>query len=188
MIAGIILLVLGLVMIGVGVSALKGVATPIKTFSEQQPGEYVSSEIILNSSSAVVVRSPGSAGGLIPAQDLGSVNSANVGSFALSSKSTAGGSATYINLTGDYYYVVFSSSQPSTSIVVAGDLGHTIVFGLLVLLGFIFVIAGLVMTLVGWRRGKRADSKKKASVSDSDYYANRQDGSQQPPPPPSASS
>jgi len=189
MIAGIIVLVLGIVMIGAGVSGLKGATTTIMTFSQQQPGEYVSSEIILNSSSAVVVRSPAIVGGLIPAQDLSSVNSANVGSYALSSTSTAGGSATYVSLTGNYYYVVFSSSQPSSDIVIAGNLRQTIVSGLLALLGFIFVIVGAILSLVGWRRQRRAGSKdKKASLSESDYYANRQGGSQQPPSPPSSSS
>jgi sorbitol-specific phosphotransferase system component IIC len=189
MVAGIIVLVLGLVMIGAGVSGLRGTTSTINTFSQQHPGEYVSSEIILNSSSAVVVRSPASVGGLIPAGNLSSVNSANIASYALSTKSTGGGSATYTSLTGDYYYVVFSSSPPSSSIIIAGNLRQTIVSGVLALLGFLFVIVGIILSLVGWRRGRRANSKnKKPSVSDSDYYANRQDGSQQPPPPPSSSS
>jgi hypothetical protein len=184
MIAGIVVLVIGLAMIGGGVVALRGTTTTIKTFTEQQPGEYVSSEIVLNSSSAVVVRSPASEGGLIPAQNLSSVDSANLASYALSPTTTAGGSATYVSLTGDYYYVAFSSSQPSSSIVIAGSLGRTIVSGLLVLLGFIFVIVGIVLSLVGWRRGRRADSKnKKAAISESDYYAKREGGPQQPPPP-----
>jgi hypothetical protein len=136
----------------------------------------------------VVVRSPASVGGLIPAQNLSSVNSANVGSYALSSTSTAGGSATYLSLTGDYYYVAFASSQPSSDIVIAGNLRQTIVSGLLVLLGFILAIVGVILSLVGWRRQRRAASKnKKASDSDSDYYANRQGGAQQPPPPSSSS-
>jgi uncharacterized membrane protein len=188
MIAGIIVLVLGIVMIGAGVSGLRSTTTTINTFSQQQPGEYVSGEIILNASSAVVVRSPASVGGLIPAQNLSSVNSANVGSYALSSTSTAGGSATYLSLTGDYYYVAFASSQPSSDIVIAGNLRQTIVSGLLVLLGFILAIVGVILSLVGWRRQRRAASKnKKASDSDSDYYANRQGGAQQPPPPSSSS-
>jgi len=182
LITGIIVLVLGLVMIGGGETGIKGTTTTIRTFSQQQPGEYVSSEIILNSSSVVVVSSPASSGGLILAQDLSSVNSTNVGSHALTPTSAAGGSATFVSLTGNYYYVVFSSSQPSSAIVIAGSLGQTIVSGLLVLLGFLFVIVGVILSLVGWRRGRRAGSKdKKESVSDSDYYANRKDGTQQPP-------
>ena len=189
MIAGIVVLVVGLVMVGGGANGLKGATTTIRTFSLQQPGEYVSSEIILNSSSVVAVSSPATVGGLIPAQDISSVTSTNVGTYALTSTSATGGAATYVNLTGNYYYVAFSSSQPSSAIVVAGGLGQTIVTGLLVLLGFIFVIVGATLSLVGWRRGRRAGSKnKKESVSDSDYYANRKDGAQQPPPsPPSPS-
>jgi hypothetical protein len=191
LIAGIIILVLGVVMIGGGVVGVRGTTTTIKTFSQQQTGEYVSGEIILNSSSVVVVRSPVSAGGLIPAQDLSAVNSANIGSYAVSARSTAGGSATYISLTGDYYYVVFSSSQPtSTSVTVAGSLGRTVISGLLVVLGFIVFLVGVILAIVGAIRGRRSSrrAKEQKSVSDADYYASRQGGAQQPPPPTSSPS
>lgn len=188
MIAGIIVLLLGIVMIGGGIASLRGTTTTIKTFTLQQPGEYVSTEIILNSSSAVVVRSPAATGGLITAQNLSSVNSANIGSYALSPTSTAAGSDTYVSLTGDYYYVAFSSSQPTSDVVIAGNLRQTIISGVLVLLGFIFAIVGAILSLVGWRRGRRSGSRSKAgSVSDSEYYAKRGDGSQQPTSPPASS-
>ncbi len=187
MIAGIIVLLLGIAMIGGGVASLRGTTTTIRTFSEPQSGEYVSTEIVLNSSSAVVVRSPASTGGLIPSQDLSSVNSGNIGTYALSPTSTAGGSDTYVSLTGDYYYVAFSSSQPSSDVVIAGNLRQTIISGLLVILGFVLAIVGAVLSLVGWRRGRRSGTKKSDSVSDSDYYAKRGDGTQPPTSPPAPS-
>lgn len=185
---GIIVLLLGIVMIGGGIATLRGTTTTIRTFSQQQTGEYVSSEIVLNSSSAVVVRSPASTGGLVAAQNLSSVNSADIGSYALTPTSTAGGSDTYVSLTGDYYYVAFTSSPPSSDVVIAGSLRQTIISGLLVILGFLFAIVGAILSLVGWRRGRRQGPKNdKGQVSDADYYANRQGSSGQPPAPPSSS-
>jgi hypothetical protein len=183
-IIGLIILVIGIAFVAGGIVSLKGTTSTTSTFTQTQAGEYVSSELVLNSSSTVVVRPSSSTGGLVPAQDLSSVNSANLATYALSVKSTAGGSATYVGVQGDYYYVIFTSSQPTTMIVIAGDLIKTIESGVLVLLGGLLFLVGLIVTIIGLIR-KSNKPKQPAGVTDADYYTKRQDGPSPPPSPPS---
>jgi hypothetical protein len=150
-IIGVVIFFLGIVLFAVGTFTVLGSTTIISTFSQPQAGHFVSTELIMNSTSTVVVSSPTSNGGLIPAQDLSSVNSSgSLSSYAVTPKSTAEGVNTYTDLTGDYYYVVFSASQPTSRIVISGGhLSSTIGAGLLVLGGIVFFIAGIIVAIVG---------------------------------------
>ena len=179
-IIGLIILVIGIALVAGGVVGLKGTTSTISTFTQSQTGEYVSSEVVLNSTAVVVVRPSSSTGGLVPAQALSDVSSTSLATYALSANSTKGGSATYTGLQGDYYYVIFTSNQPTTNIVIAGDLAKTIESGVLVLLGGILFLAGLIVTIVGAIR-KSNKPKQPPGVADADYYSKRQD---RPPPPP----
>ena len=74
---GVVLLIVGIAFLVSGVIGLRGSTNTVKVFNQPNPGEYVSSEILLNSSSTIIVRSPPSVGGLIPAQYINLVNSTN---------------------------------------------------------------------------------------------------------------
>jgi len=165
---GLIVLAVGIALAVVGGYTLRNASTTITSFTQPNNGEYVSAELILNDS-VVVVRSPPSVGGMIPAQDVSEVTSTNIGSYAVAYNSTAASSVTYLGLRGDFNYVVFSSGQPATKIVVTGTLLGTITSGLLVLIGIICVIAGAVVTIVG---AVRKNPAKKATSED-EYYAKR---------------
>jgi len=161
-IVGAIILVIGVGLIGAGaLEALRSV-TISTTFTQPHPGEYVSSEIVLNTTSAIVVASPASAGGIIPAKDLNLVNSTNLGSYVLPVNSTAAGSDTYAGLVGDYYYVVFASAQPTTTVVATPLNLSAIGFGLLVLLGILCAIVGIVVVIIGVVQKKRAPQGQQA--------------------------
>jgi len=179
-IIGPIILVIGIAFVAGGVVGLKGTTSTISTFTQPQTGEYVSSEVVLNSTADVVVRPSSSTGGLVPAQALSDVNSTSLATYALPASSTVGGSATYVGVQGDYYYIIFTSSQPATKIVIAGDLAKTVESGILVLLGGILFVAGLIVTIIGAIR-KSNKTKQPRGVTDADYYSKRQDS---PPPPP----
>ena len=179
-IIGLIILVIGIAFVAGGVAGLKGTTNTISTFTQPQTGEYVSSEVVLNSTAVVVVRPSSPTGGLVPAQTLSGVSSTSLATDALPASSTAGGSATYVGVQGDYYYVIFASSQPATKIVVTGDVAKTVESGILVLLGGILFLAGLIVTIIGAIR-KSDETKQPPGVTDADYYSKRQDS---PPPPP----
>lgn len=146
-----VVIIIGVVLIAVGaVGVLRGL-TIITTFSQPQSGEYVSTELMLNSTSGIAVTSAATNGGLIHAQDLNLVNSTNVHNYALPPHSDVAGTQTYTNLTGDYYYVAFASSQPSSKIVVTALHGGTLASSPLVLGGFLVIIIGIVVIVVGVR-------------------------------------
>lgn len=178
-IIGLIILVIGIAFVAGGVAGLKGTTSTISTFTQPQTGEYVSSEVVVNSTAVVVVRPPSSAGGLVPAQTLSDVNSTSLATYALPANSTVGGSATYGGVHGDYYYVIFTSSQPATKIVITGHLVKTAEYGILVLLGGVLFLAGLIVTIIGAIR-KSDKPKQSSGMTDADYYSKRQDS---PPPP-----
>jgi hypothetical protein len=151
-----IVLIIGVVLIAVGaVGVLRGL-TVITTFSEPQSGEYVSAELILNSTSGVAITSAAANGGLIPAKDLNLVNSTNIGQYALTPRSNVAGTATYTDLMGNYYYVAFVSSQPSSKIAATSLHGGTLGSSPLVLGGLVVVIIGVVVIVLGVRRKSRS--------------------------------
>ena len=152
---GVVILALGVALFVGGALGALGSITLSRTFTQPYPGEYVSAEIVLNSSSGLVVASPASTGGLIEAQYLGAVNSTNVGTFSVSPSSTAAGDQVYKALTGDFYYVAFSSTQPATTIVATPAKGSVASYGLLVLGGIVFAVAGVVVMIIGALQKKR---------------------------------
>ena len=165
---GLIVLIVGIGLATVGGYNLKNSSMTISIFTQPTAGEYVSAKLVLNNS-VVVVSSPASVGGMVPEQDVSDVNSSNIGSYAVPYNSTAASSETYIGLRGDFNYVVFSSVQPTTKIVVTGTLLGTITSGLLVLAGIVCAIAGIIVTIVG---AVRKNPAKKANPED-EYYAKR---------------
>jgi uncharacterized membrane protein len=171
-IAGIVVLVVGVVLIAAGAAGVLARTTIFNSFSQPSSGEFVSPEIILNTSSVVDVRSPATSGGLIPAADLANVTSSNLGSYAINHNSTTANTDTYTDLKGSYYYVAFSSTTPNTIVVAVPRAAGTARYGLVALAGIILLIAGIVLAVVGAL--SRGNKKKSGTVSESDYYANRQ--------------
>jgi len=146
---GLVILVIGVALFIGGAFGVLGSITISTTFSQPHSGEYVSPEIVLNVSSDLAVSSPAAVGGVIHAQDLSFVNSTNIDRYTVARNSTGVGTDIYKSLSGDFYYVAFSSTQPDTKIV-ATPLGSSVIgYGLLVLLGIVCGIAGVVVTIVG---------------------------------------
>jgi multisubunit Na+/H+ antiporter MnhG subunit len=148
-IIGVVVLIIGVVLIAVGaVGVLRGL-TVVNTFNEPQSGEYVSTELMINVTSDAAVTHAATNGGLISAQALNLVNSTNIGQYALPPHSNVAGTVTYTNLIGDYYYVAFASSQPSSKVVATPVHGGTMGSNSLALSGFLAVIVGIVVVVVG---------------------------------------
>ena len=144
-----VVLVIGIAILAVGAFEALSSLTISKSFTEPHPGEYVSAEIVLNTTSALVISSPAANGGVIPAQDLKLVNSTNFGSYVIPFNSSGAGSDTYTRLTGDYYYVVFASTPPGATIVATSLSSGIVRYGALALLGFLVVIVGVILVIVG---------------------------------------
>jgi hypothetical protein len=153
---GVILLAIGVALVLAGGFGALNSSNIIGNFSQPSTGEYVSNEIILNASSTVIVTSPATDGGMVPAQYINEINSSTVESFVVPYNSTTSGDTVYNSLIGDYYYVVFSSTQPSTQIVVTGGpLSEASVSALAVLSGFGLSIIGIVVAIIGAVQKKR---------------------------------
>ena len=158
---GVVLLIIGIAFLASGAIGLRGSTNTIKVFNQSNPGEYVSSEILLNSSSSIIVRSPPTAGGLVPAQDINLVNSTNLSSYAIYSSSSVAGTESYTSITGKYYYVIFSSTQPNTRLAItSGSLGTIAALGLLTLAGIVFIIIGIILAILGAFRKPMGQRKK----------------------------
>lgn len=146
---GLIILVVGVALFIGGAFGVLSSITIKTNFTQPSAGEYLSAEIKLNSTSGLAVASPAAEGGIIRAQDLSLVNSSNLDTYAIPYNSTGVGTDIYRSLTGNYYYVAFSSTRPSTTIVATPHMGTMVGYGLLVLLGIVCVIAGIVVAIVG---------------------------------------
>jgi hypothetical protein len=152
---GVAVLIIGVVVLAVGVVGVLRGLTIVTTFSEPHGGEYVSTELRLNSTSGVAITSAAASSALITAQDLNLVNSTNFGHYAIAPHSNVAGTVTYTNLMGDYYYVAFTSSQPSSRIVATPLNGGTLGSNPLVLSGLVVLIVGIIVVVVGARRKSR---------------------------------
>lgn len=156
---GLVVLVVGVILaVGGALSAL-GSITINTTFTQAYPGEYVSAEIVLNTTSNLVVSSPAPSGGIVEAQNLHLVNSTNISTYTVPYNASGAGSDVYRSLSGDYYYVAFTSAQPATRIVATPRGSSALAFASLVLLGVVLAIAGIVLAVVGvLRKGPPASA------------------------------
>ncbi len=124
---------------------------------------------MLNATSGIAITSAAANSGLIHAQDLNLVNSANIGQYALTPHSNVGGTLSYTDLTGNYYYVVFASSQPSSKIVATPMRGGTLASSPLVLGGFGVVIIGIAVIVIGVRRKSKPTRERREAEQRKDY-------------------
>ena len=152
---GVVILVVGIVLVVGGAAGELSSLTIRTSFTQPHPGEYVSAEIMLNTTSYLAVSSPAASGGIIPAQDLNLVDSTNINTYALPISTSGAGSDIYKSLSGNFYYVAFASAQPNTNNVATPQGPFVAAFGALVLLGIVLVIAGIVIAVVGRRQRQR---------------------------------
>ena len=158
---GVVLLIVGIALFASGVIGLRGSTNTIKVFNQSNPGEYVSSEILLNSSSSIIVRSPPTVGGLIPAQDINLVNSTSIPTYEPEFPTSVAGTEVYSSISGNYYYVIFSSTQPNTRLTIdSAPFATTAAFGLLTLAGIVFIIIGIILAILGAFRKPKNQPKK----------------------------
>jgi len=160
---GVVVLVVGVALLIGGTLGALGSITINTTFTQPNAGEYVSAEITLNETSGLVVSSPASVGGVVHAQDLSLVTSANIHTYAIPYNSTGAGSEIYTSLSGNYYYVAFSSTQPNTTIVATPLRGGIVGYGSLVLLGLVLIVAGIVVAIVGVFQKRRPPAQGQPS-------------------------
>ena len=66
----------------------------------------------------------------------------------------------YNSIQGNYYYVIFSSTQPNTRLAITGSLGTTAALGLLTLAGIVFIIIGIILAILGAFRKPKGQRKK----------------------------
>jgi hypothetical protein len=152
----VIVLIVGVGVLFVGATETAATLTIITTFNEQHPGEYASPEIDLTTSSVIEVQAPGAVSGVVHAQDLYSVNKTNLASYALKPNATVAGTQQFRGITGDFYYVDFSSAPPSvTHVVVTPFRSGVIRFVALVLAGLIGAVVGAIVAVMGLRRDTR---------------------------------
>jgi hypothetical protein len=146
---GVVVLVIGIALVVGGAIGALGSISIKTTFTQPHPGEYVSAEIVLNTTSNLAVASPAALGGIVSAQNLTLVNSANINAYAVPYSASAVGTEVYKSLSGDFYYVAFGSSQPDTKIVATPLGSRILLFGALALLGVALAIVGIIIAVVG---------------------------------------
>jgi len=146
---GVVILVIGVALIIGGAIGALGSISIKTTFTQPHPGEYVSAEIVLNTTSNLAVASPAATGGVVSAQNLTQVNSTNINTYAVPYNATAVGTEVYKSLSGDYYYVAFASAQPNTKIVATPQGSRVLLFAALLLLGVVLAIVGIIVAVVG---------------------------------------
>ena len=154
-IIGVVVIILGVVLIAVGAVGVLRWLTVVTTFSQPHSGEYVSTELMLNTTSGIAITSAAANGGLILAQNLNLVNSTNISQYALTPHSSVAGTVTYTDLMGNYYYVAFASSQPSSKIVATPLHGGTVASSPRGVAGFGAFIVGIIVAVLGWRMKRR---------------------------------
>ena len=158
---GVVLLIIGIAFIASGAIGLRGSTRTIKVFNQSNPGEYVSSEILLNASSSIIVRFPPTVGGLVPAQDITLVNSTNIITYKIEFPTLVAGTEVYSSISGNYYYVIFSSNQPNTRLTIdSAPFATTAAFGLLLLAGIGCIIIGIILAILGAFRKPKNQRKK----------------------------
>jgi uncharacterized membrane protein len=152
---GVVIIVIGfLLALGGRLGTLQSL-TINTAFTQPHPGEYVSVEIVLNSTSTLAVSSPASSGGIVQAADLNLVNSTNIDAYAIAYAAASAGTDVYTSLSGDYYYVAFASAQPEARIMVTPQTSPLLLaFAGLFLLGVVLIIAGIVVAVMGLDRKK----------------------------------
>lgn len=151
---GVVLIVVGVVLIGITFATGLSLPKSSRTVNQVYSGEWDSGEINITSTTSIAVATTATGTyGLIKATDLSTVNPTNLASLSLQPHSTVTVSSdhtlTYKNLSGQYYFVVFSSKSPTIVVeyVSHNSLGAT--GGKLLLPGGALILSGIIVGIVG---------------------------------------
>jgi hypothetical protein len=147
---GIILLVIGVVIAGIATVEASGRTETIGTSMKiGSIGVYYSDELTVSSNGSVFVTG-NTTTYLIPSQDLNTVNSTNVGSYAIHPTTPSGNSIIYDGLSGTYYLVAFGQHPPLITYAVLGsNLSQLVVYGLLIIVGAAIAVIGVILVIIG---------------------------------------
>ncbi|MCW6158157.1 MAG: hypothetical protein LVQ63_01575 [Thermoplasmatales archaeon] len=147
---GIILLVIGVVIAGIAGVEAGGRTEIVGTSLNISPsGVYYSNELTVGSNGSVFVTG-NTTTYLIPSQDLNTVNSTNVGNYAIQPTTPSGNSIIYDGLSGTYYLVAFGKHPPLiTYAILESNLSQLVVYGLLIIVGAAIAVIGLILAILG---------------------------------------
>lgn len=148
LIAGIIVLLIGIVIYGGAGYATAQETTTSNTWVAYNNGEYISAPLNFTGGYLLTYSYSGSHSGVVSSNNLTKVNSSNIGSLSLATITNINSEKAYNLNTGSYYIVIFSNSSPSISYTYA-KLSSILVTGILTLVGAILFIAGIIITIIG---------------------------------------
>ncbi len=155
LVVGVIVLAIGIAMVGISLfeieHTLSGLLNSAKggdTMYAGQNGDYYSTILNVTVGDYVDVVSD-TPHYLVPSGYLSTLNSTNVGSYAIAANQASGNSTLYANLNGSYYVVVFGPSSPVVGYAVIKSLGGLISTVALLGFGGFLAFVGLIVTIIG---------------------------------------
>ena len=147
LLVGLTILILGASVTGFGLVRVEGSSTRSTRVTAYSQGEYITSVINLSVPSVLTVESSSKNSGLIPVYALSLVNESNIYLYAVRPTASSGGIYSYTNISGDYYYVVFSNVTPTVSYLITPL--KAAVYATLIFTGIVFSIVGVVAVILG---------------------------------------
>jgi uncharacterized membrane protein len=149
LIAGIVVLVIGIVFAGISVAEsareIKEAGTAVYL---GQNGDHYSNLLTVSSTEEITVVSSVNAY-LIPSQDLNLINSSNIVNYKISPSESTGNTSLYSGLNGSYYVVTFGTATPKVEYAVLNVSGGLIAVGLLLIAGALLIIVGIILAIIG---------------------------------------
>ncbi len=144
---GLVILILGVSVIGLGLVRVESSSIRSTQVTAYSQGEYVTGVINLSVPSVLTVESSSKDSGLIPTSALSLVNESNIYLYAIRPNASSGGIYSYTNISGIYYYVVFSNTTPTVSHLITPL--NAAVYATLIFIGIVFSIVGVVALILG---------------------------------------
>ncbi|MGC8496716.1 MAG: hypothetical protein ACP5NL_01765 [Thermoplasmata archaeon] len=148
LIVGIVLLIVGIVIYGASAMATANETTNSHVWVAYNNGEYISKPLNFTGQNVLTYFYSASESGVIPASDLSTVNSNNLGSLAISPNSTVSSEKVYDLSSGTYYIVIFSNHPPSANYIYL-KISNILLTAILTLVGVIVFIAGIIIAIIG---------------------------------------
>ncbi len=150
---GLALLIVGGVILGISLYETSVLSTTSSHVTQVSTNEWRSDTINVNSSGVLTITTSATTGdfGLIHASDLSVVNSTNIANYRVeyNNTDTAGSlnAFVYEQVSGPYYFIVFSSSQPTLTYVFLTTEAE--IFAAVMIVGSGIAFVGLIMAIIG---------------------------------------
>lgn len=159
LIVGLVLLVIGIVLAGLSTyevtgGAVRSINGAGNVMMAGTNGDFYSNTLNVTPGYELIVVSS-TQSYLIPSQDLTTVNSTNVASYAIvptTHSSSSTDTYVYIGLNGSFVLVTFGSTSPSTmdyAVLKSGGISQLVVYGLLLIVGILLAIVGIIIAIIG---------------------------------------